>query len=188
MTQRGLYDRSVYDLHAHEKVTDAVASAFTRRSIPRVGVVDLAMVATTAVALNVRMPLEAGDTFSNLNVCIGATALGTPTHQFAAWYDEKDVLITQTPDITSATGLANTTKTFTWASPQVVPRSGGIYSFSIVFVATTMPTLLGQMVASPIATGEITICRTHGSSLVATAPGTVATPTATNFVPYVELT
>lgn len=187
MTQRGLYNRSVYDLHGFAVVTDPGPNVTARRSIPREGLVDQAMVATTGVALNVRMALEGGDVFSALSVCIGATALGTPTHQFAAWYDEKDVLINQTVDATSAAGAANSTKTFTWAAANTVPRSG-VYSFSIVFAATTMPTLLGLTVAPPIATGEITVARTHGSALVATAPGTVATPTAINFAPYVELT
>lgn len=187
MTQRGLYNRLAGDVLGYNIVLDAGSNVFTRRSLPREGVVDLAMVATTGVALNVRMALEGGDVFSALSVLIGATALGTPTHQFAAWRDESGNLINQTVDATSAAGAANSTKTFTWASANTVPRSG-VYSFDIVFTATTMPTLLGMTVAGPIATGEITIARTHGSGLLATAPATVVTPTATNFAPYVELT
>jgi hypothetical protein len=57
-----------------------------------------------------------------------------------------------------------------------------------VFAATTLPTLLGVTVAPANATGEITIARTHGSGLTTTATATVASPTNTNFAPYVELT
>jgi len=187
MTQRGLYNRSVYDLNAYNMVLDPGPNVFMRRSIPREGMVDQAMVATTATALNVRIPLEAGDPIASISCFIGATALGTPTHHFAAMYTPLDVLYGQTPDLVAAAGAANSTKTFTFTTP-LIANVGGMWSFSIVFVATTMPTLLGVTVAPANATGEITIGRTHGSALVATAPATVATPTATNFAPYVELT
>jgi hypothetical protein len=187
MTQRGLYNRSVYDLNAYNVVLDPGPNVFARRSIPREGMVDQPMVATTGVALNVRIPLEAGDSVAAVSCFIGATALGTPTHQFVAMYTPGDVLYGQSVDATSAAGAANSTKTFTFTTP-LVANVGGIWSFSIVFAATTMPTLLGVTVAPTNATGEITIARTHGSGLLATAPGTVATPTNTNFAPYVELT
>lgn len=186
MTSRGLYNRSVYDLNAYNIVLDAGPNVFFRRSIPREGMVDQAMIATTGVALNVRIPLEAGDPITSVCCFIGATALGTPTHQFAAMYDPSDVLVGQSVDATNAAGAANSTKTFTFATPLVAAKSG-IYSFSLVFAATTMPTLLGVTVAPTNATGEITIARTHGSALTTLAPATVATPTATNFAPYVEL-
>jgi len=187
MTARGLYNRSVYDLNGYNIVLDAGPNVFTRRSIPREGMIDSAMVATTGVALNVRIPLEAGDSVAAVSCFIGGTALGTPTHQFAAMYTPLDVLYGQSVDATNAAGAANSTKTFTFATP-LVANVGGIWSFSLVFAATTMPTLLGLSIAPTNATGEITMCRTHGSGLTTTAPGTVATPTATNFAPYVELT
>jgi hypothetical protein len=187
MTQRGLYNRSVYDLNAYNMVLDPGPNVFFRRSIPREGMVDQAMIATTGVALNVRIPLEAGDSVASISCFIGATALGTPTHHFAAMYTPGDVLYATSPDLVAAAGAANSTKTFTFATAQVA-NAPGIWSFSLVFVATTMPTLLGVTVAPVNATGEITIARTHGSGLVATAPGTVASPTNTNFAPYVELT
>jgi hypothetical protein len=187
MTQRGLYNRSVHDLNAYNMVLDPGPNVFTRRSIPREGMVDQAMIATTGVALNVRIPLESGDSVASVSCFIGATALGTPTHQFAAMYTPGDVLYGQSVDATNAAGAANSVKTFTFATP-LVANVGGIWSFDLVFAATTMPTLLGVTVAPVNATGEITIARTHGSGLTTTATATVASPTNTNFAPYVELT
>jgi hypothetical protein len=54
--------------------------------------------------------------------------------------------------------------------------------------ATAVPTLLGSAVAPAIVTGERNLSQSSGSSLTATAPATIATPTAKTFAPYVVLT
>jgi hypothetical protein len=156
-------------------------------------VTDNATGLTTQVMLSAAVPLEAGDTVSNLSFCSGATAAGTPTNWWFALYDDSatPALLAQTADQLTAAWAANTVKTLALASQIVVPRQG-IYYAAIMVKATTVPSLVGRatLAAATAAwlTGEKTLAQSSGSALTGTAPATVATPTATAFVPRVVLT
>ncbi len=65
----------------------------------------------------------------------------------------------------------------------------GIHYASVMVKATTVPTLVGATVFLGGAVGALAtdkaLAQTSGSALVATAPATIATPTAVGTVPYV---
>jgi hypothetical protein len=50
--------------------------------------------------------------------------------------------------------------------------------------ATTVPSLMGSIGVKPIVSTERNLAVTSGSALTGTAPGTLASPTVANFVPY----
>lgn len=195
MTQLGGYTRNVRDALAFLNAGDpSSADTFFRRNIPRLGLVDDAgdtghVALTTQVMTSVPIYLQAGDVITNISFRSGATAAGTPTNWWFALYSNAatPALLAQTADQTSTAWAANTTKTVALATAQTISQSG-IYWAAIHVKATTVPTLLGTLAAPAIVTGERNLSQSSGSSLTATAPSTIATPTAKDFVPYVVLT
>ncbi|MFI7547212.1 hypothetical protein [Actinoplanes sp. NPDC049599] len=191
--QLGGYGRNVRDLLAHANASDpASPDTFVRRNLPRIGLYDSAgdtgqVALATGVMTSVPIHLRAGDVVTNISVRSGATAAGTPTAYWFALYDEAGALIGQTADQTSTAWAANTTKTLPLATAYTVPRTG-IYYVGIMVTATTPPTLLGTIAAPAIATGERNLSQSSGTTLTTTAPATIATPTAKQFVPYVAIT
>lgn len=193
--QLGGYVRNVRDALAHVNASDpASGDTFFRRSMPRTGLYDSAgdtgqVALTTQVMTSVPIHLRAGDVITNVSARSGATAADTPTNWWFALYDNSTTpaLLAQTADQTSTAWAANTTKTVALASPVTITRSG-IYWVGIMVKATAVPTLIGSAVAPAIVTGERNLSQSSGSSLTATAPATVATPTAKQFAPYVVLT
>lgn len=195
MTQLGGYTRNVRDALAHINLSDpASPDRFYRRNLPRTGLYDSAsdtgqVALTTEVMTSVPIYLHAGDVITNISCRSGATAANTPTNYWFALYSNAatPALLAQTADQTSTAWGANTTKTLALATAQTITESG-IYWVGIMVKATAVPTLLGCVAAPAIVTGERNLSQSSGSSLAATAPATIATPTAKQFVPYVVLT
>jgi hypothetical protein len=161
-----------------------------RTNMNRDGVVSNLSALTTQVMLDTALYLEAGDVVTALTFTSGGTAAGTPTNWWFALYDTQatPALIGQTADQLTAAWAANTAMKLNLATPYTVPATG-VYRAAVMVKATTVPTLIGSAVqtaaSSAIATGQKVLASTSGSSLVATAPATVATPTAVGTVPYV---
>ncbi|GIJ10735.1 hypothetical protein ACFFMR_18895 [Micromonospora andamanensis] len=195
MTVHGGYTRNVRDALAHLNAADPSSpDRFFRRNLPRTGLYDSAgdtgqVALTTEVMTSVPIYLHAGDVITNISARSGATAANTPTNYWFALYSNAatPALLAQTADQTSTAWAANTTKTLALAAAQTIPESG-IYWVGIMVKATAVPTLLGCVAAPAIVTGERNLSQSSGSSLAATAPATIATPTAKQFVPYVVLT
>jgi hypothetical protein len=195
VSQLGGYTRNLRDALAFLAPGDpASPDTFVRRNLPRVGLYDSAsdtgqVALATGVMTSVPILLQAGDVITTVNVRSGATAAGTPTNQWAALYSDAatPALLAQSTDRTTEAWAANTTRSFALASAQSITRSG-LYWVGIMVTATTPPTLLGCVAAPAIATGERNLSQSSGSSLTGTAPATIATPTAKQFVPYVALT
>ncbi|UJV43812.1 hypothetical protein [Streptomyces sp. AMCC400023] len=195
MTQLGAYTRNVRDALAYFNLSDPSSpDTFFRRNLPRVGLYDSAgdtgqVALTTEVMTSVPIYLQAGDVITNVSFRSGATAANTPTNWWFALYSNAatPALLAQTADQTNTAWAANTTKTVALASAQTI-RTSGIYWVGIMVKATAVPTLLGSVAAPAIVTGERNLSQSSGSTLTDTAPATIATPTAKQFVPYVVLT
>jgi hypothetical protein len=142
---------------------------------------------------SVALPLQAGDVVTSLTFKSGATAAGTPTNWWFALYSSAatPALLSQSADQTSTAWGANTVQTLALATPQLVTVAG-VYYAAIMVKATTPPTLLGASVALAGAAASIlsskVLAQTSGSSLAATAPTTIATPTTVATVPLVIAT
>ncbi len=169
---------------------NGLPSGTFRTNMNRDGVTGNLSALTTQVMLDTALYLEAGDVVTALTFVSGGTAAGTPTNWWFALYDTaaNPALSGQTADQGSTAWAANTPMKVNLATPYTVPTTG-IYRAAIMVKATTPPTLIGsplQAAASAaVATGQKVMAQTSGSSLVATAPGTIATPTAVGNVPYV---
>ncbi|MFI8104709.1 hypothetical protein [Streptomyces sp. NPDC086023] len=195
MTQLGGYTRNVRDALAHVNAADPSSpDTFHRRNLPRTGLYDSAgdtgqVALTTQVMTSVPIFLRAGDVVTNISFRSGATAADTPTNWWFALYDTASTpaLVGQTADQTTGAWAANTTKTVALASPYTVVKTG-IHWVGIMVKATAVPTLLGCVAAPAIVSGERNLSQSSGSSLTTTAPATIATPTAKQFVPYVVIT
>lgn len=195
MTQLGAYTRNVRDALATFNLSDpAGPDTFFRRNLPRIGLYDSAsdtgqLALATGVMTSVPIYLQAGDVITNLSFRSGATAADTPTAWWFALYSKAatPALLAQTANQAAAAWAANTTKTLALASAQTIAESG-VYWAAIMVAATTPPTLLGSVAAPAIVTGERNLSQSSGSALTTTAPATIATPTAKQFVPYVVAT
>ncbi|WKU08007.1 hypothetical protein [Micromonospora sp. HUAS LYJ1] len=191
--QLGGYRGNVRDALTHVNAADpASPDTFFRRNLPRTGLYDSASdtgqaALASGVMTSVPIWLRQGDVITNIAVRTGATAGATITNQWFALYDEAGALIGQSADGTSAALAANTTITKPLASAYTVQRTG-LYFVGLMVAASTTPTLLGTVAAPAIVTGERALSQASGSSLTTTAPATIATPTAKQFVPYVVLT
>lgn len=193
--QLGGYKRNVRDALAHWNAADPSGpDTFFRRNLGRFGLYDSAsdtgqVALATGVMTSVPIFLRGGDVITNISVRSGATAANTPTNYWLALYSAAatPALLAQTADQTSTAWAANTTKTLALATPQTI-TADGIYWVGIMVTATTPPTLLGTVAAPAIVTGERNLSQSSGASLTATAPSTITSVTAKQFVPYVVLT
>jgi hypothetical protein len=195
MTQLGGYTRNVRDALAHVNLADpASPDTFYRSNLPRTGLADSAgdtghPALATGVMTSVPVYLHAGDVISKIAVRSGATAAATPTNYWAALYSTapSPALLAQTADQTSTAWAANTVKDLALASPVTITDTG-IYWVGLMVAAGTVPSLIGSIAMTAVVTGERNLSQSSGSSLTATAPATIATPTAKPFVPRVVLT
>lgn len=192
----GLYQRNVRDAIGYLGASDpASPDTFFRQNLPRVGLTDSAgdtghVALADAVMTSVKIPLVAGDVITNISFVSGATAVGTPTHWWFALYSNAatPALLGQSADQVDAAWAANSLKTLALAVPVTIPETGKYWA-AVMVDATSVCTLLGAITAPPItALGDTDIAVTSGSALAATAPATIATPTAKRFVPRVVLT
>lgn len=197
--QLGGYKRNVRDALAHLNAADPSGpDTFYRRNMDRVGLYDSAgdtgqgAFANSGTNLMVSVPifLRGGDVITNISARSGATAANTPTNYWFALYSAAatPALLAQTADQTSTAWALNTTKTLALATPQTI-TADGIYWVAIMVKATAAPSLLGTIAAPAIVTGERNLAQNSGGTgLTGTAPATIATPSAQQFVPYVVLT
>jgi len=161
-------------------------------TIPRYAAgVDLA-IAATGVELSIGVPLQAGDIVTNITFFTGATAAGTPTAGYAVLRDSTGAKLAQTADFGSTARAANTAYTVALATAQLI-TTPGLYYIGISFTATTVPTLRGASVLNAVIAGNLglsakVLSQSHGSSVGATAPATIATPTTTFALPYLVCT
>ena len=191
MSVGGLYIANIADaLHTAELARPSSPSTFYRESLPRFGLYDDAghtghVALTTEVMTSLPIKFVAGEVVTNLSFRSGATAAGTPLNWWFALYDDSatPALLAQTADQTTTAWAANTTKTLALATAQTIDATG-VYWVSIMMKATTVVTLLGTVCAPAIVTGMRNMSVSSGSALTATAPATIATPTAKQFAPY----
>ena len=151
---------------------------------------DLVASLVTQVMTSVPILLQQGDVVTNLSFLSGATAAGTPTNWWFALYSNAatPALLAQSADQTSTAWAADTLKTLALSAPQSIAVTG-IYWAAIMVKATTVPTLMGKTLARAAAaaaliTGQIVLAQNSGSVLTATAPSTIASPTAQAVIPY----
>jgi hypothetical protein len=169
-------------------------STFWRSNLPRIGLYDDAgdtghVALADAVMTSVAVYLHAGDVVTNISFRSGATAVGTPANWWFALYSNAatPAKLAQTADQTSTAWAANTTKTLALTAAQTITQSG-IYWASVMVNSTTVCTLLGALGFPAVVSGEANLSVSSGSSLTDTAPATIATPTAKNFIPRVVIT
>ena len=149
---------------------------------------------TTQVMTSVAMHLEVGEVVSKIAFCSGGTAAGTPTNWWFALYSNAGTpaLLAQTADQTSGAWAADTVKDLALATAQTISTTG-IYYCAVMVKATTVPTLMGTLqggnasrvgLAGAFVTGAKVLAQTSGSSLTATAPATIASPTSVATIPW----
>lgn len=158
-----------------------------RATLPRNTATTNNAIGATGVAHATAIALQAGDVISSITFVVATTAASSPTAGFAALYDATvsqtaPTLMAQTADFGSTARSANTAYTVSLATAQTIDKSG-LYYVSISFTASTVPTLAGMayhnaVMSGAIITGMPTMAWTHGSSLGATAPATIASGTA----------
>lgn len=155
--------------------------------------------AATGVGCAVPIPVEVGDLISKISILAGATAEATGTHAIAALYSgiATPALLAQSADNTGAAAVAASARfDFTLQSavaitPAIAPN-GFIYA-SIAIAAGTIPTAAVVSIPTAIgyqwfSNGPLFLSATHGSSIGATAPATIASPSAKAVAPLVFLT
>lgn len=186
MSQLGGYTGIPRDALAHL----SAGNTFARYNIPRapLDVGDVA-IGASGVMLSTPLFLGAGETVTSLTFRSGATALATGTNHWFALYspDTVPALLAQTADQTSAAWAANTTKTLALATAQTVTRTG-FYWAAVMVAASTVPTMVGARYFPGLVAGERNLGQTSGSGLTATAPATIASPTAVQFAPVAAAT
>ena len=183
-----------YDNNNRNFLTAGKPSGLFRTTIRREdAVADLAAL-TTQVMTSVAIHLEVGEVVSKIAFCSGGTAAGTPTNYWFALYDNSatPALLAQTADQTTTAWAADTVKDLALATSQFIAKTG-VYYAAIMVKATTVPTLMGALqggnasrvgLAGAFVSGASALAQTSGSSLTATAPATIASPTAVATVPF----
>ena len=161
-------------------------------SIPRYLAGASVAIGATGVVQSTAVPLQIGDLATSITFITGGTAAATPTAGFAALYSPAGALLAQTADFGSTARAANTAFTVALATPQRITASG-LYYVAISFTAGTVPTLAGLSVVNAVVNGAVglsaaVLAQTHGSSVGATAPATIASPTTVATVPYLVVT
>lgn len=150
---------------------------------------------TSAVLTTVALPLQAGDVVTNLTFVSATTAANGPTHCFFALYSPAGALLAQTADATTTAWGANTARTLALATPQLITTAGVYYAGICVVASSAVPTLAGATALhNAIFAGNLgslgykVLAQTSDSSLVATAPATIGTPTTIATIPFVVAT
>lgn len=124
--------------------------------------------------------LPAGAIITNISLCSGSTAAGTPTHWCFALYSLAGALLGSTADQTSTAWGSNAMKTLALTAQYVVPASG-LYYIAFMMVATTCNNVKGGTARTdgtlsqqaPIVSGVSATGYSTG-----TAPATATIPTS----------
>lgn len=164
-------------------------NATCQESISRLQAGGNIAIAATGVELSIGIPLNAGDVVTNITFITATQAAVSPTAGYACLRSPAGALLAQTADFGSTARAANTKYTVALATAQVI-TTPGLYYVGISFTAGTVPTLRGvdlgnAAVPAALITGMPILVQSHGSSVGATAPATIATPTTTSTVPYI---
>lgn len=198
MSELGLFTGNVRDtLAPWDAALPASLSTFFRATLPRFGLYDSAsdtghVALATGVMTAVAVKLVAGDVITNVNFVTGATAGATITDSWAALYGPgataaTQLLLAQSTTTGAGALAANTAITKPLTAAYTVPTTG-IYYVGISVTATTVPTLLGNVVAPIVATGERLLSKAAGATLTTTAPANLGVSAAAReFAPYVVL-
>jgi hypothetical protein len=199
MTQLGGFTGNVRDaLTPWDVALPASASTFYRANLPRFGLSDGAgdtghVALATGVMTAVAVKLVAGDVITNVNFVTGATAGATITDSWAALYGPgataaTQLLLAQSTTTGAGALAANTVITKPLATAYTVTATG-IYFVGINVTATTVPTLLGTVVAPIVVTGERALSKLAGTGLSTTAPANLGVSAGVReFCPFVVLT
>lgn len=199
MTQRGGYQRNVGDLLAYANAHDpASPDTFFRRNMSRDGVYDSVSDANHPALVSGLMTavpvfLYAGDPITNISFVTGFTAGATITDSWVALYaigaaSASQLLLGQSVTTGAGALAANSVITKPLAAVYTVPVTG-YYHVGINVTATTVPTLLGSIVAPAVVTGERVLSKAAGTGLTTTAPANLGVSAAAReFAPYVVLT
>lgn len=163
-------------------------------TIPRWAVrSDMATALISGEMLCVGVPLQPGDTASEISFLIGATGADTVIAGFVALYsdDAIPVLLDQSASLAGETFAANTAYTFPIPSPHTVVRAG-IYYVAISLTATTVPSLRGtalgnREVAGDLGLGVAVLAMNAGTALGDAAPPTIDIHTLSASLPYVVI-
>lgn len=148
-------------------------------------------IGATGVMFNQAIWLPEGAVITSLCTRSGGVAAVTPTHWWFALYDGQatPALIGQTADQTTTAWAATTTKdlALTGGPFTITAAQAGWGYWSIMMTAATIVQLNGQTNGSSIGTilaglisGMLAESSTSGSALTTTAPGTIASPTASD--------
>jgi hypothetical protein len=157
----------------------ASPDTFVRRTMPRSEVAAAAGAAmpTTGKLLVAEMWFEGGDVVTSIGWVTGTTAAVNPTSGFVALYSDTGALLAQSADFAATARAASTAYTSALASAFTIKKPGKHFVV-LCIAAGTMPTLLGSVVAPPIATGETAPARESSATYTTTAPA--ALPALTN--------
>ena len=152
----------------------------------------------------VPVPVEVGDLITKVTVLVGATAASTPTHSWAALYSAPaaqgtaKLLGTQSTDGTTAAIAASAAFSFTLGGSGYTVNSAdcpqGYLWAAVCVTGTATPSLAVVTIATAVGyswftNSPIKMCSiTSGSALGATAPATLASPSAQAATPIVFLT
>lgn len=171
-------DGSGWDLLLHAPGRMVRGGTYRETYDARYGANAASPVPGSGILLAVAVELYAGDVVNKFTVCSGTTALAGGTHAWGVLLDPTGAQVAVTADDTAPTWAGGTLKDFTFASAYTVATSG-VYYLGIVLVATTMPTLRGQVTAVAIsgATGwptgkKITVASAGSGLLAPSANGT----------------
>lgn len=159
-----------------------------------------ASVAASGVMFAVPVPVDVGMEITNLSVLVGATAAGTPTHQFAALYSGTTVtsppLIAQTVDATTTAMAASKRYDFAFASgaQQIITAAQAPYGFVYLAYSLTATTL-ASLITIPCgaAAGQyrwftntpLYFSQTSGTAVGGTAPATLVNASTLTVAPVV---
>jgi len=149
-------------------------------------------VAATGVEYSIGVPLQFGDVVSNITFVTGGTAAGTPTAGYVCLRSPSGALLAQSADFGSTARAANTAFTVPLTASVTITEPG-LYYLGLSFTAATVPTMNGKTVGNAVMAGALglgarVLAQTHGSSVGAVAPATIATPTTVANFAYMVAT
>lgn len=139
----------------------------------------------------VAIPVEYGDEISNVSIAVGATAAGTPTHQWAAVYSgvltAAKLQGAQSVDGTTGAIAASGLFTFALATPVIITPAIAPYGYvyaAVSVTATTVPSLSSAACATAVQYARFADAPpfwagTEGSALGATAPASITLSSVT---------
>lgn len=174
------------------KSNSAQVNISARSNLEYLGLGDLA---DTAAALSsgtmtlVPIPVEIGDLIEYVDVFVGATAASTPTHSWAALYNESGAILgSQSVDGATAAIAASGVSTFTLGGGGYIvgvadAPNGFIYA-GVSVTASTVPSLAAASIATAVgyqlySSGPAFYAAHSGSALGASAPASVTLSSAT---------